>query len=416
MTRALLTILLLFWAVSATAQTEPRLTLSLEEDSVIVGQPLVLRIQVLVPTFLPKPPVFPSFEVPGLMVRLPERASGPVSERIDGETWAGVQRAYRLYPLQVGDFELPSQPVLVTYADPDGGDPIEVSLPLDPISFSATIPAEAGNLNPPILAEDFKLEQVLDAPETLQVGDAVTRTITASISGTTAVLIPALMPDVSTDALRAYPDEPSVSEVSERGVLSGTRTEKTTYVAQADGTATLPDLALDWFNVSTGKVETATLPGASFAVEGAAAAAIGRDTMATLRATWPLILLGIVAFFLVWRYRGWAAEQFETARDRWEASEPYAYREVRRALRKRHLLDSVNALEHWSSFFPQLTHDRLAPVRAPLDLTWHSAGTKAAADDLWRRAETAYRALRKTLKTDARLRESAGHLPTLNNH
>lgn len=416
MIRAILSVIFLVWAATAHAQSEPRLTMSLDEEAVIVGQPLVLRVQVLVPTFMPKPPVFPNFEVPGVMVRLPERASGPVSERIDGETWSGVQRGYRLYPLQVGTFELPPQPVIVTYADPDGGDPIEVSISLESISFSATLPAAAGNLDPPILAQDFRLEQTLEVPDTLQVGDAVTRSITAHITGTTAVLIPALTPDVSTEALRAYPEEPTVSEKSERGVLSGSRAERTTYVAQRDGTATLPDLALDWFNVTTGKVETATVSGASFAVEGTASAAIGRDPLEILRTVLPLAFLAALVLYLAWRYRVWAKDQFEAARERWQHSEPYAHRQVRRSLRSRNLLDSINALEHWTSFYPNLTRDRLAPVRTPLDLTWQTASAKSAADDLWHRAETAYRALRKTLKTDARLRSRTGQLPTLNNH
>ncbi len=51
---------------------EPKITVSAEQEEVIVGQPYLLRIEVLVPTFMPKAPVFPTFEVPSLIVRLPE--------------------------------------------------------------------------------------------------------------------------------------------------------------------------------------------------------------------------------------------------------------------------------------------------------------------------------------------------------
>ena len=104
--------------VGAAKAQEPNVTVTLDPETTVVGQPVVLRIKVLVPTWMPKPPVFPNFEVPSVMVRLPERASGPVSETIDRETWSGVQRAYRLYPLEAGVITLPAGVIGLTYAEP----------------------------------------------------------------------------------------------------------------------------------------------------------------------------------------------------------------------------------------------------------------------------------------------------------
>ena len=98
----------------ASAQ-DPQIEVTAEQDEVTVGQPYILRVKVLVPTFMPKPPVFPTFEVPGLIVRLPERSTSPVSERVDGDTWAGVQRTYRIYPMQVGITEIPDQQLSIVY-------------------------------------------------------------------------------------------------------------------------------------------------------------------------------------------------------------------------------------------------------------------------------------------------------------
>jgi len=79
--------------LAAFAQGEPRLEVDLPEGEVIVGQPITLRLKLLVPTWMPKPPVWPTLEVPSLLVRLPERSSTPISETIDGETWSGISRA-----------------------------------------------------------------------------------------------------------------------------------------------------------------------------------------------------------------------------------------------------------------------------------------------------------------------------------
>ena len=65
----------------------PILRVDFPETEAIPGQFLTLRLTVLVPTFMPAPPVWLSFEAPNLLVRVPEGGTSPVSERIDGETW-----------------------------------------------------------------------------------------------------------------------------------------------------------------------------------------------------------------------------------------------------------------------------------------------------------------------------------------
>ena len=116
--RSLLAVLL-FLPVLALAQTGPQVTVTPPEGDIIVGQPVTLRITVLVPTWMPKPPVYPSIEVPDLLVRLPERATTPTSQKVEGETWSGTTRGYRLYPLARGTYEIPGQDMIVTWADPD---------------------------------------------------------------------------------------------------------------------------------------------------------------------------------------------------------------------------------------------------------------------------------------------------------
>ena len=244
--RRALVLLLLCLAAPSAALEEPRLTAELEAGETVVGQPLILRLKILVPTWMPSPPAFPTFEVPGVMVRLPERASGPVSETVEGETWSGIQRSYRLYPLGAGQIEIPGQTMTVTYADPDAPDPVTVDLPVAPVRFTATVPDAARGLDPLILATGFTLEETVSIPEELEVGGAVTRSLTARIEGTTPVLIPALLPPLDQAGLRAYPEEPKVAEEEDRGILSGTRTEAATYLATAEGSADLPEISFDW--------------------------------------------------------------------------------------------------------------------------------------------------------------------------
>lgn len=399
---------------SAQAQ-DPQVSFELDSETAIVGQPLTLRIEVLVPTWMPKPAVFPNIEVPSLLVRLPERATGPISSRIDGETWSGVQRSYRLYPLAAGEFELPDGDIVVTYADPDTSDPVESRTPLPDIRFAAGVPAAARGLNPPIIAQGFALEQSIDGGTALEAGDAITRTITARIDGTTPVLIPALTPELAATALRAYGKEPTVSETEDGGVLSGTRVEVTTYIGQQDGSATLPELTLDWFNLATGKVETASVPETTITVSGTALATNPPSPREIAR--WAGVgLLVTLGLWLVWVFaRPPLLRALAESRARYEASERAAYRRLTRALKAKALSDSLAAAEAWARFYPD-TPDAAAPVQqvlAGIGAGRFGPGQSSAATSSWTDARHAVRTTRHALRQASRAR-TLQDLPPLN--
>jgi hypothetical protein len=409
------TVLVIIWAGSAALAQEPQVTFELESDIAIVGQPLRLRIEVLVPTWMPKPAVFPTIEVPSLLVRLPERGAGPISGRIDGETWSGVQRSYRLYPLAAGEFELPAGDIVVTYADPDTTEPVEFRTPLPDIRFAAGVPSAAVGLDPPIIAQGFTLEQSIDGETALEAGDAITRTITARIDGTTPVLIPALTPEMAGTALRGYGKEPVVSETEDGGVLSGSRVETTTYVGQQDGSATLPGLTLDWFNLATGKIETVTLPETTVSVTGTAVSANPPSPREIAR--WVGAgLLAALGLWLAWRYvRPPLVQALADARARYEASERAAYQRLARALKARDLSGSLAAAELWARFYPD-TPDAAAPVQQAL------TGIGAArfgnersnnANSAWLEAERAAHTTRSALRRRSAA-SSLQDLPPLN--
>lgn len=343
---------LMLWAVAVAAQDQPRLDATLDKTEVIPGQPVVLRIKILVPTWMPTPPVYPGLEQPDLMVRLPDRATTPISERIDGETWSGTSRAYRLYPLAAGTFALDGKAVTVTYADPDGAEPLTVDLPLPAIRIAAQVPDNARDLSPFIAAEGFTLEQSFEGADEgeVQVGGAVTRIVTARIEGTTPILIPTLLPEPAGGPLRAYADEPRVEESENRGRLSGTRTERVSYVAQSGGPASLPALTVRWLDLGSGQIETATLPGLDLSVadppppppDPLRLAGYGAGAIALI------LFIALAQRRLAPRLELWRAGR----RAAWEASEPRAAWRVRNAIGRCDLGATDAALDDWCTFHP----------------------------------------------------------------
>lgn len=407
------------------AVPEPHVTVELSADETIVGQPLVLRLKVLVPTWMPKPPVFPNIEVPQVMVRLPERASGPVSERVDGETWSGVQRAYRIYPLAAGGFALPPGDVTVTYAVPGQNEPKTHVTQIPEVSFRATVPAGARGLDPLIIAEAFTVDQQLQGlPETGQeipAGEAVTRIVTAAISGTTAVMIPQLTPDLPDDgtgqgALRAYPKDPTIHETENRGDLSGQRIEEITYVAQRNGAVTLPAISVDWFNLDTGKVETARLPEIDLTVTGAETLpGLPRDPVDLFR----LLLAGVGAAGLVWAVWHWGGPvlrgRITVWRAQWLGSERFASRRVVRAIRTRNLAGVMVGLGQWRLFFPQATQADLTDLDRALTAVGRAEfGPASGAPPDWAELARQFRATRGRLRRIARAGRTRRALPPLN--
>ncbi len=285
------------WAQTSgtTAGIAPQVSVEAPTEDTVVGQPAIVRIKVLVPTYMPKPPVFPTLEQENLLVRLPERASGPVSDSVGGETWSGVQRSYRVYPLSPGSFDLGDQSIKVTFADPQTNEPIEASVDLPPIAISAVVPPEARKLDPLIIAEDFQIEQQIDGATNMNVGDAITRQLTASITGTSPIMIPELLSNISDPLLRQYPKEPKVQETEDRGTLSGTRVETVVYVAQDGGQTMLPEISIDWYNLRNGNVETATIGPVDLDLTAPVAAKMSADAVMRYLV---VLCLAIVAIWL----------------------------------------------------------------------------------------------------------------------
>lgn len=396
---------------------DPRLSLDLDNTEAVVGQPLILRLTILVPSYMPKPPVFPSFEVPDLMVRLPERASTPTSQSIDGVTWAGIIQSYRLYPLRAGEFRIPAQVMTVTYADPESPPaPLVAEIGTEEIVFTALVPEAAAGLDPLIVAQGLTLEQSIDAPEGggLSPGDAVTRQVTVQIDGAPVMMVPGLISPVDGTALRAYPKEPTLSEQENRGDLSGIRTEVVTYVAQEAGPVTLPPISLGWFNVDSGAVETAEVPGIDLEVEGSAVDDAPLDWLRLLVAAF----VGAAVLWLLWRrYVARLGSAAQALRLRREATEGHAFGVVKKAIATRDPSATLQAVAVWTA-----RADATDPaLDAELEAALHGVMVGRYGRDRDRSGAAGWAALARELRRQRGIRrkmrrpdKNAGDLPALN--
>jgi hypothetical protein len=339
---------------------DPQISVSTEQDEVVVGQPFILRVEVLVPTFMPRAPVFPTFEMPGLIVRLPERSTSPISRRIDGATWAGVQRTYRIYPMQAGQTDIPPQLLSIVYKDPESSKDVSLEIEVPPTRIVAAVPGSARTLDPLILARGLEIDQSWQLQQgELSGGDAVVRRLEVSVNGASALFVPPLLqaaaPQASTtdpageDApaiaeFLTYPEDAQVTEHMELGVMSGTRIEQASYIAQSGGRADFPQIALRWYNLDTGEVEEITLEGRVVSVAMPPQLRTPVDRQAVLRVA---VLLALAAG-LLWLGKRWlwpvVHPRLRRMRLAYDASAHAAHRAAVKSAQARDLTGFINAL------------------------------------------------------------------------
>ena len=404
---------------SAQESQRPVVRLALEQDEAILGQPTVLRVTLLVPTWLLKAPVFPSFEIPNIIVRLPERASGPTSEEVDGETWSGVTRAYRLYPMTSGRFSIPPLPIEITYADPRTREPVAVELRTADVVFQGVAPEGAEDLDPFIAAQELTLEQTIEGePGDLEPGGAVSRTVEAQIKGMSPIFLPELVQAASASGVALYPKEPVVTEIEERGILSGERVEQVVYVGQAGGRYTAPAISLRWFNLKTNQIETAELPGFDIVVQGTPPPPPSdvdwrRIVPWIIGASLATVLIGLLIRRLWPPFAAWRKQRRET----YLRSEAFAFTQAEKALRARRFSDATQAVDLWRSRLPVGfgKHDAdLSVALARLGAGFYRDPQSPVPDSRWSEAVQSLRAARREhIDASARANDA---LPPLNPH
>jgi BatD DUF11 like domain len=262
----LLTVALVCSTVSASAQAPILHAKLVPADKIIVGQPVRLVVEVLVPNFFTGAPDFPTFELENAIVVLPEETAENFNEPVNGQTYSGIRRTYLLYPQLAGDFRLPSPQVGVVYASAPPKT-AEAHLTLPPLTFHADVPAAAQGLPYFLPTTQLTVQQRWSTPlNKLRVGDTVERTVTITALKMRAMLIPPL-PFEAPAGIKVYSEEPKVQDQNtDRGeFVLGRRIEVAKYFIHKEGDYTLPAIELTWWNLDTGRLVTATLPPVHFA-------------------------------------------------------------------------------------------------------------------------------------------------------
>lgn len=394
----------------------------------------------LTTTWFTEAPNWPLFTVPGAIVNLPDEQAENLHEVINGVSWYGMSRAYRVVPQTAGAFEIPSFPITVY---PGGTNVPTASLATPALRLVATVPAGAEGMSVFFPTQKLGAKQTIEpAPDDLKVGGALTRTITQTAAGTESMLIPPVnFGDV--DGLKRYPKPSGTKNIMQdrAGLVAGERTDTVTYVVNRSGRFKLPPVTIEWWNTTTQRREKIVLPAVSFSAaaaiekplfaipidalsKGGAHRIIVIDRSRALIAALTLACL----FTLIWVYPRLATRYklakraLVAARNRYAEGETPAWRALRAAASKGPLQRIIPALYRWMDKSPNFKHPaRMDDLDSSAD-----PGLKALADTVathysdspdakldWKNAEGA---LRRAARRARKKREAQSPLPPLNQY
>ena len=184
--------------------------------------------------------------------------------RLDGQAYVVVEKQFALFPQQSGALKL--EPIIAE-GQTGSRSSLYNSFARGKVVRARTeeievevmdVPASA-DMSPWLPATDFQLlEQWAENPPKFVQGEPLTRTLSIKAEGLSAAQLPVL-PDISIDGFKQYPDQPILENIKNDGGLSGYRLEKVAFIPTRAGKFTLPAIEIPWWNTATQQREVARI-------------------------------------------------------------------------------------------------------------------------------------------------------------
>ena len=195
---------------------------------------------------------------------------------LNGKSYNVVERIYALFPQESGEINIaPARfeaRVLrdgrITGRKVFQSEAIAINvkpIPPPPSQFgqAAWLPAKSVTLS-----EEWSRE-----PDTLPVGEPITRRLKVTALGQLSTQIPFIDVDVS-DSIKIYPDKPELQVQAVDGGILASRTDQYAMIGVVAGPVDLPEIQLPWWDIGAGEWKIATLPKRTISILPAADAAV----------------------------------------------------------------------------------------------------------------------------------------------
>lgn len=270
-------LLLLCWAGIAGSADEVTLQQLVDEGrleldarltpdaGVVPGQKMTLTVEIATERWFSGGTRLSLPEVPGVVILQTEQFASNASERRGDQNWVLQRWTLDVYAQRPGDFTLPPVTARVKI-NADGAGDVEGALETPPLNFSAALPDALAGIEQWVAAPEYTVSQSFDRSlEGLQMGDAFEREIVFAASDVMAMMLPTFSAE-NLPGLAAYPAPPVLDNSNNRGQIRASRTERISYVVQAEGEYQLPAADFFWWDTSRAELKVLSLPATTITV------------------------------------------------------------------------------------------------------------------------------------------------------
>lgn len=254
--------LMILWALNPNLyaqRIDAFVTASVNKKKVLLEQPVKIKVTAYSATWFAEPLTIGNLQVSGAFVQSFKRTQSGI-RYINKKKYASLEFHYILFPYNEGELTIPEL-TITTSIPPEGGykgRPVTLKtkalvIEVDPV------PPDADPSNW-LVANDARIsERWFPDPGTLKIGDVVTRTITIRAFGTLPSFIDA--PDIGEiDFGSLYTSEPVFKDERDNKNVNGSRTDTYSYLLEQEGTFTLPEVEVKWWNPHAGRYYSRQLP------------------------------------------------------------------------------------------------------------------------------------------------------------
>jgi hypothetical protein len=228
-------------------------------------------------------------EVPGGFLMQVDTGTVKLSERRGGETWQGLRYTFQFYAQRPGALSIPAFDVRFEAREAFNAPAQAFAFTTQPLTIEAIFPPGAETNGLLVSTTAFVLDSDwTPAPDSegvleLKRGDALTLNVSreaADVPG--MVFAPLAEPQI--EGLGVYTARPVVNDRTDRGVLTGVRTDKLTFICEQAGQYRIPEMVFQWWNPEQETLSSQTLPALQLNVSdnpawGAAGGQQGADSM-----------------------------------------------------------------------------------------------------------------------------------------
>ena len=212
-----------------------------------------------------RPPKF------GTMLSQPLKEQSIYQKKIQGQDYTVYEWVYALYPQSSGIIKI--DPPLFNGRIQYAGQLRQVkefakSITLDVQPEPKLFGQQASNTWLPAKSLTLSENWTTPSAEEIRVGDTLTQTITMNVEHIKASQLPnlSLLPQTR---YKVYPDKPQSKEQPSATGINSVKQYKRAIIPTQEGTLTLPEQSVYWWNTQTNKLDKTTLPAKQFEIKAA---------------------------------------------------------------------------------------------------------------------------------------------------